>query len=288
MKRILTFSILCLAAIFSCKAVDYEKIRLHCSEDTAKINRILKTLKTSDALLGKKILQVADGFVGAGYDDYYVADSTATLRINVDSFTPLTFINSVVALAKASEHPGFTDWRTFANSFIDLSCRRGEDKGYPSIMYHTADWIGDNWSRGNLKELTENYSGAIVKTKSLDEMTRNRKRFAALSDSATFESVRMNEMGFRTHRIPVLKKETIQKKEVVDDLQDGDIIILVPNRDGVDMYDIGFISIEDGKPYLIHFSPQTKEIVKEKDTLPRYMQLVTKNFQGYRILRIND
>lgn len=261
---------------------------VHCDSDTAKINSFIAELKEEGGSRGDRIARAAALLEGGTLDDYFRTDSTADLRINVDSFTPLMFVNTAVALARTSETPGTVNWRTFAREFENISCRRGENNGFPSIMYHASDWIGDNVSRGNLTELTENYAGVVAHTKSLDDMTRNRDRFAALSDSATFESVRMTEMGFRTHRIPALKKETIKKKELTDDLQNGDIIILVPNQDGYDIYDMGFIVKEDGIPHLLHLSPQSKVVTLEKESLERYLALMTKYFKGYRLLRIKD
>lgn len=272
--------------ILSVVTASAKRLPVHCVEDEAKALTIIESLKTGDSELGHRMVQAAEALIGTPADSYYSSDSLATLRVNVDSFSPLMFVNNVIALAKASENPGPGDIVSFERQLEDISCRRGEDKGFPSIMYHAADWIVDNVARGNVRELTEDYAGVVVRTKSLDEMTRKRGDFAALADSAVFESVRLTEMGFRTHRIPTLKKETIKKKEVIEDLRDGDIIILVPNRDGIDYYDIGVISVENGLPYLIHLSPHSKTVEKEKEDLARYMGLVTKNFQGYRILRL--
>ena len=283
MKRFLLF--LLAAYSFYCFATDPTA---HCNEDASKVDEILSRLKSSDLPIEKRIILIAEEFEGSPQDDYYTTDSVASLRMNIDSFSPLMFVNNVIAIAKASDAPGSPDWNTFWKEFENISCRRGENKGFPSIMYHTSDWIGDNIARGNIIELTENYAGVVDRTKSLDEMTRKRGNYAVLSDSATFETVRMTEMGFRTHRVASLKKETIKKKDLQNDLQDGDIIILVPNRDGIDCYDIGFLKFEDGIPFLIHVSPKTHTVVKEKDDLVRYMSQMTKYFQGYRLLRIKD
>lgn len=260
--------------------------RMHCAEDTLKAGQLVRELREMKGSPGDRLAAAAESFTGSGEDNYYRVDSVGTLRLNLDSFSPLMLVNNAMALAKAADSPGLADWRSYAAQLENVACRRGEDKGFPSVMFHTSDWIIDNMSRGNLKELTEDFSGVVVKTKSLDEMTRYRKNFAALADSATFETVRMTEMGFRTHRIPALKKETIKKREVLDQLRNGDIIILVPNRDGIDCYDIGVVVRREDGPHLIHVSPQTGLVEETTDDLTRYFQLVTKYFQGYRILRM--
>lgn len=280
---------LCLIlVIFSSLIAVSREIPTANQDDIDKINNILEKLQGSRKTEGEKMVYAALELIGSEEDDYYSVDSIGELRANMQRYSPLMFINTVIALTKAAEFPGKSDWHLFLKELEDVSCRRGENKGFPSIMYHTSDWIGDNISRGKIIELTENYNGVVARTKSLDEMTRKRNNYAALSDSNTFETVRMIEMGFRTHRIPALKKETIKKKEINDDLRNGDIIIFVPNRDGIDMYDIGIVAIENDAPHLIHLSPQTHKIVKEEDDIARYMALMTKYFQGYRILRLKD
>ena len=283
MKRL----ILILAAFFTLTS-QARVLPVRSAEDATRIQEILGILQATEGETGDRMVAAALALQGAGEDDYYTVDSVANLRINTGTFTPLMFVNTVIALAKASEKAGTIDLNTFSSEFENISSRKGEAKGFPSVMYHASDWIIDNTARGNITELTENYSGVVARTKSLDEMTRKRGNFAALADSATFEAVRMTEMGFRTHRIPSLKKETIKKKEVVEDLRNGDIILMVPGRDGIDIYDMGFVTLENGLPYLIHLSPQSHTVVKEKEDLARYMNLMTKYFQGYRILRVKQ
>lgn len=270
-------------------AFDMHNPNVHCIEDTLKINNIVNKIKGVEGTTGQRMVAAARELEGAPEDDYYTNDSTATLRLNVDSFTPLMFVNTLIAIAKASEKPGYTDWRNVASELQNIALRRGDDQGFPSILFHTSDWIIDNTARGNIREYTEDYRGGLVdRTKSLDEMTRYRGNYAALADSATFEKVRMTEMGFRTHRIPTLKKETIKKREILDDIQEGDIVLLVPNRDGIDCWDIGIVTIKSGEPYLIHVSPTSRKVVEEKESLIKYMPLMTKYFQGYRLIRVRE
>lgn len=282
-KRLLFGLCWCLALMASAN-----QLPVASPEDAAKVAEILRQLRESDKETGGKLVLAAKALEGAQLDDYYRRDSIAALRVNLDSVTPLMFVNNVVALVKASERPGMADISTFSQELADIATRRGENKGFPSIMYHSSDWIGDNISRGNVTELTENYPGMIPRTKSLDELTRHRDRYAVLADSATFETVRMTEMGFRTHRVPTLKKEIIKKKDLTADIRDGDILILVPGGDGVDYYDMGFISMEPDGPHLVHLSPISKTVVEEKDVLSRYFDLMTKHFQGFRLLRLKE
>lgn len=284
MKHIV-LTLFLLSSILSLRAFDISAPRLSNASDTVRAAEILKSPDMSADDYGHNIAVAAKSLLGAGADSYYNTDSTADIRLNLQAFTPLSFINSALALGQASLANTNPGWRDFAKAFVALSCRRGEDKGFNSIMYHTSDWINDNIYRGNVKERTEDFSGAVSKTKSLTYLTRNRDKFAALADSAMFENVKFTEMGFRSMRVPMLKKETISKKEVLSEIKDGDIIIMVCNGDGIDYYRIGVaVNKEDG-PYMIMFDPEEGKVIETPTPLPLFFKTRTKHYSGYRLLR---
>lgn len=267
-------------------AIDLSNPKLSSESDKVRIDQLLATPGLERDNIGHNCALIAEALKGSKGDDYYYTDTVANLRLNPNTFTPLTFVNTVAALANASAVYAQAGWSDMAKSLQDYSCRRGEDNGFASLMWHASDWIGDNNYRGNIRELTSDYSGCVERTKSLDYMTRHRDRYAVLADSTTYERVRMTEMGFRTHRIPTLKKETINKKEILEDLRDGDIVLLNPGEDGHDIREIGFVIIREDGPHMIHYSEDAGEVVETEDPLPRYFKLKTKIFNGYRILRL--
>ncbi|MCM1377394.1 MAG: DUF1460 domain-containing protein [Clostridium sp.] len=255
---------------------------------TAKIEQLMSLPGLSADNMRDNCAIIATALIGSGEDNYYHTDSIATLQPNLEGFNRISFIYTVVALGKASTASTKPGWHDFERALTEYACRRGEDNGFASLMWHASDWIGDNTYRGNVRELTEDFAGSIAKTKSLDYLTRHRDSFAALSDSAVYEKVRMTEMGFRTHKIPLLKKETITKKEITETLRDGDIIILNPQEDGIDIYEIGFITNREDGPHLIYYSPEEKQVVETKEPLARWMKVKTKHFNGYRIVRLKS
>ncbi|MCM1153280.1 MAG: DUF1460 domain-containing protein [Muribaculum sp.] len=253
---------------------------------TDEISRLMRLPGITHDNPAQNCAIIASALVGAGADDYYYTDSIASLRPNVESFNPMSFINTVIALARAATKSTDPNVADFSTALRESWCRRGIDNGFPSIMWHVSDWASDNIYRNYITEITENYDGSIDRMKSLDYLTRHRDNFAALADSATYAKVRMTEMGFRTHRVPTLKKETIQKKQLLSDLRDGDILVMNPQEDGIDYRYIGFIVNREDGPHFIHYSPEQKKIVEEKEILPRYFKLKTKIFNGYRIFRL--
>lgn len=249
-----------------------------------EVTVLLDSIKTEKDL-GKRMVKVAEQLIGTGRDDYYAKDSIASLRLTTEGFTPMTFVNSVAAIALSGGESNGNALMAQDN-FSRLSCRRGENVGFPSIMWHTSDWISDNIYRGTIKELTESYIEPRTKTKSLDYLSRHRGEYAVLSNPEIYDKVRMTEMGFRTHRVPYLQRHDAKKKVISDELKDGDIIILIPNQDGVDMYEMGIVKIKNDAPYLIHFSNKQGKVVMESEPLDRYMNSIAKYICGFRWVRI--
>lgn len=253
-----------------------------------KIDSIITILRNKEYdSTGKKILKSAQALMGSGRDDYYAKDSTANLRVNIENFTPMTFINTVIALAKSAENnnQGIV---TFEENLQKFSCRRGENEDFSSLMWHASDWIADNGYRGNIEEFTERVQGNRSTTKSLDYLTRHRDDFEVLKNNEIYDKVRMTEMGFRTHKIPYLPKQYISNKEFLEDVRDGDILVLVRNSDGTDIFEIGIVEKENNNLNYIHYDAKKGEVVAETGGLKKYLNLISKYVTGFRWLRVND
>lgn len=289
MKRFYRY-ILIAASFLAGYSASSAAMTYHCENDSVEVRMMLGELRDNKALttLGDRIEAAALMLVDKGADDYYATDSIASLRVNVDSFTPMTFINTCIALAQTASTPAGNEME-FERRLGAISCRGGNDAGFPSIMWHSSDWIVDNIYRGNVRELTENYEGARSKSKSLDYYTRHADEFAVMQNPEIAEKVQMTEMGFRTHRVPVLPKQAVERKDILSDMRNGDIMVMICNNDGEDIYNIGVISKDDsGLAHLIHYDPAKGKVVREDEPMKRYFNLTTKYFNGFRLIRVND
>ncbi|MDE6272494.1 MAG: DUF1460 domain-containing protein [Muribaculaceae bacterium] len=285
MKARLIIIISFLAMVIPLKGTCQNSIPFHCEKDSSEIRELIRTLASEkEASFNKRVAEAAKSLVGKGADDGLTSDSLYKLRVNVDTFTPMSFVNSCLALGKASLTPGAA-WRSYAEAIRNYSCRKGEDDGFSSLFYHTSDWIGDNVYRGNFTEMTDRVEGTRNKTWSLDYLTFNNEDIPALSNPETLDKVRMTEMGFRTHKIPYLPKQSITNKEIASDLRDGDIIILISDKERSDFHTFGVVSIEADGPHLIHFDRKQGIVVKEPEPLKRYFNLMAKHFSGFRWIR---
>lgn len=270
-------------AIVPIHAGAYEA-RVHCPDDTVKVRRMLEAAASQGGTFGERIAFVAKQLEGTPWAPQSDNDEKGTILIDFHGLDRLEFVNTVLALAEASMQkvPRVKEYERF---YEEYSRRNGRDDGFPSQLYYGAEWTVDNIYRGNLKEMTEYIGGGGYKTKTLDYISRHKDEFPAMKDVSVADKVRMNEMGYRQHRIPHLKKQSIGNKSIHELMETGDIIIMLSGEIDRDIYDIGFVEMKDGVPYMIHISHDSSAVVVDPYPLNRLFKLDNQHFYGYRWLR---
>lgn len=259
--------------------------RFHCEADTTLAMEIIRKFYNPGGDPSKICGPIATKLVGVAYVPINKEDTLGVPEIRLDGFDEFAFVNTVAALAKTATSPGYARPKDLEITLEKLTFRRGEADGFPSRMMYGGDWIVDNRSRGNVKELTEDYSDNF-KTKSLDWVCRHRDEFAALKDSATYERQRMVEFGYRTFKIPHMKRESSDWKQVNPEIQDGDLIMLLTPQPDRDVWEMGYVVRRDDGLHLIHASERDGKVVEESEPLGRYIKRHAKEVYGWRWLRI--
>lgn len=286
MNRFITTIALLLAATPALLAdVPESEIRFHCERDTARINRILE--KTVRLDRKDAVEAIIAEFIGTPYKEGTLEGETELLTINIDEMDARTLVENVVAMSR-SLNAAVPVWRNFADRLENVRYRKGEIWGYVSRLHYPSQWVGENVYRGNVKEITENLPGNQQTSKSLIYMTRHRDEYPALKDSSIYEGIRDMESTYRSHRYPYMRKESIGKKQVVEELRTGDIILLLSKDPDLDASHMGLIRIRNGKAYLIHASKEAGKVVEEKNPLDDFFRHEGRNYAGYRIIRIEE
>lgn len=283
--------ILLLAMMISAVTSSYAQsagYRFHCEGDTAAINKIIRELQTIGPSERARTLAAAEVLVGADYSSTAKEDKTESpIYISVHSMDEMELVENALALAKASKRTN-ASWTDFVCELENIRYRRGENNGFTSRLRYSSDWIADNTYRGNLKEYTHSLPSPASTSRTLDKITRSKEEYPALADSVTFEKMKMLEMGYCMHKITYMKRESMGKKNVVELLKEGDIIIIIPRDTETDLLDAGVLKFVDGTPHLIHSSARTGKVELMPITLNEYMRLNAKSMTGYRILRVEN
>lgn len=254
--------------------------------DTLRIQQLLNSAAAIESATTQgRVGAIAREFIGTPYVAGTLEGEPEMLTVDVDGLDCTTFMETVAALAKTAGERR-RSWHDFVHNLESLRYRRGRADGYASRLHYISDWAIDNAQRGNLREVTADLPGASWQVKTLDFMTRHRDSYPALANDGEFERLKSMEIGYRSHRFPMVKSTRIGKA-TLEALRDGDIVALTAKADGLDVCHVGFIALVDGVPHLLHASSTAGKVIIDSKPLTEYLRR-SKSATGIRVFRLKD
>ncbi len=287
-KQILTGAIIA-GCIGITNASSLKCIRFHDeANDTIKLNAILADAKAhaGDAKPEARVAYIGKQFLGIPYVAGTLDQGDEAVTVNLDELDCTTYVETVLALAYTVGE-GRTSWRDFVYNLERIRYRGGEMNGYPSRLHYASEWVIDNVHRGIFKEATGSlpYNQPAVKT--IDFMSENRDKYAALKDSANYAGIKNMELGYRNHRFPYIKSNKTNSKDLISQLRSGDVVLITTQIKGLDVQHMGILIIEDNVPHLMHASSAAGAVVIEKTPLSEYLRK-NRSATGIRIIRLAE
>ena len=270
------------------QAASVQRMRFHCDQDTTRINQLLQEgiasgIKTPNEL----VAFYADRLLGTPYVAHTLEGDEELLTINIDELDCTTFVETLYALARTTMI-GRYSWLDYAANLENVRYRNGEMGDYSSRLHYISEWILNNASRGNLKEVTPDLPHANYLIKTIDFMTNHKDSYRSLKDdSAMVEKIKGYEMALRNHRMPYLKKSWLGDKAVKAALRDGDFVGLVTKIEGLDISHLGIIHKDDkGEIYLLDASMSGGKVMLESKNLRDHLSGSKSTCLGIRVFRI--
>jgi hypothetical protein len=203
------------------------------------------------------------------------------LVCNLRQFDCWTFVENTLALTltKYANHPTFSH---YTEKLQQLRYREGKINGYGSRLHYFLEWMYQAEKNALLKNITKEIGGERI-DKSIHFMTQHRKSYAGLKDESAYQKVQdaENRLNLRNFvHIPKHKVAAIENK-----LQDGDIIAITSNIDGLDVNHEGFAIRINGRIHLLHASQEAKKVIISEEPLSEYLNRIKKH-SGIMVLRI--
>ncbi len=270
------------------QAASVQRMRFHCVQDTTRINQLLQEgiasgIKTPNEL----VAFYADRLLGTPYVALTLEGDEELLTINIDELDCTTFVETLYALARTTMNCRYS-WLDYAANLENVRYRNGEMGDYSSRLHYISEWILNNASRGNLKEVTPDLPHANYLIKTIDFMTNHKDSYRSLKDnSAMVEKIKGYEMALRNHRMPYLKKSWLGDKAVKAALRDGDFMGLVTKIEGLDISHLGIIHKDDkGEIYLLDASMSGGKVMLESKNLRDHLSGSKSTCLGVRVFRI--
>ncbi|MDR0787573.1 MAG: DUF1460 domain-containing protein [Gemmatimonadota bacterium] len=198
--------------------------------------------------LGERIATLGSWFVGSEYIPGTLEVVPEGLVINLRQFDCVTFVESMLAMARVLGTPEPTFDR-FMDEVRTIRYRDGVITGYASRLHYFSDWIHENEKRGIVKNITASLGG-IPLTEPTSFMSSHRDLYSALQSPEVFAQVRAQEQALNSISRYWIPKAQIAS--IAGELQNGDIIAATSATEGLDIAHTGIVIRVDGKPHLMH------------------------------------
>ena len=224
---------------------------------------------------------------GTPYVAHTLEGDSEMLTINIDELDCTTFIETLYALTRTTLN-GRYSWRDYAHHLEDLRYRRGEMGDYSSRLHYISDWIIDNSNRGNLVDVTSDIKCVRYKIKDINYMSTHRDSYPSLANDTIYEKIKNFEVGYRNHRFPYIKKESLNSKDVKAAVRRGDFVGLVTRIDGLDISHLGIVELDsEGNIVLLDASSIGMKVMLESIDLKHQLSKNPKN-EGVRFFRLTN
>lgn len=255
--------------------------------DSIAIERILHE-EQADAYngTGDLALAIADRFIGCEYVAGTLENGNEEpLFVSTEKLDCSTFVELVTAIVITIES-GDKDFCSFCRNLEKIRYRDGIRNGYESRLHYTTWWIEDNISKGTITEFTENCSHKF-RTLNLCFMSKHPDSYPMLKNDIRMQKrIEELEKPFRGISSSYIPKESLNDKENIKHIKNGDIIALVTTVAGLDIAHVGFAYWEEGNLHLLHASSAKSKVIKDPLTLYEYQKNKKKQI-GIKVLRIS-
>ena len=189
------------------------------------------------------------------------------LVINLREFDCFTFVENVVALAWClkSRQESFEGFRRVLKKTLYWN---GRMQGYSSRLHYFSDWIYDNQRKGIVRDVTATIGGKPYR-KTINFMTTHPDLYPRLKNRTNLRRMKSVESAISRRSLYDIPKRFVRTLE--NQIQDGDVIAITTNTEGLDVQHVGFAVRVKSRIHLLHASSAERKVVLSKQTLCRYL-----------------
>lgn len=271
------FSTLLIALSFSLNSKPYLQ-----ESDEDIYNRKVQNAK--GVALDDFTLNIAKSFLNRPYKAHTLEGSqTEKLVVNLREFDCSTFVETCIAmgLTYRKDDISFEKYKKYLQRLRYY--KNGKIKGYESRINYFSDWLYTHEDDGLLQDMTVSMGGVEWK-KNINFMSNNWKKYPFPNDNELLEKIQKIEEKINGQNYTYIPKSKV--KSIENKFQNGDIIGITTNIDGLDITHEGFaIRLHDKRVYLLHASSDFKRVMVTDKPLVEYLAK-NKNQTGIMVARL--
>lgn len=235
-------------------------------------------------------LTIGKQFLGRPYLPKTLDQNAAEqLVVSLREFDCTTYLESVLALALAWQDvvnkpsPVLSE-QTFRTYLTRLRYRNGRIDGYASRLHYFSDWLRDNERKGLISDVSGELPGSLTVAKPVSYMTSTTYKYPQLNNPDIYKQVALTEASLSQQSFSFIPTKNIRQAEA--QLHEGDIVMMIPARPGLDMKHVGLaIRQPDGRMHLLHASSDQGMVVISAYPISDYVQW-HKRLSGIRVARL--
>jgi Protein of unknown function (DUF1460) len=242
-----------------------------------------KTPAETAVLVGKALL-------GKPYEAHTLeTDGPEELVVNLQTFDCTTFLETTLALAlaqhetdKQARNPDKLD-ASFRKFLTRLRYRNGQISGYASRLHYFSDWMRDNDRKGLLRDISHELPGSMAVAKPVNYMTAKTWKYPSMRDPVVFQQIARTESAVSQQSFYFVPKKNLRLAE--QSLRDGDVVMIMASRPGLDMKHCGLAVWQAGRVHLLHASSIANKVMITTQSLTDYV-LANRWLSGIRVARL--
>lgn len=235
-------------------------------------------------------ISIGKQFLGKPYIPHTLDQHpTEQLVTNLREFDCTTYLESVLALTLAwqevaNKPNAVLSEQAYRQYLTRLRYRNGRIDGYASRLHYFSDWLRDNEQKGLINDVSSELPGNLTVAKPVSYMTKATYKYPHLSDPDVYKQLALTEASLSQQSFSFIPTKNIRQAE--PQLRDGDIVMLLAARPGLDMKHVGLaIRQPNGRMHLLHASSEQGAVVISPYPISDYL-LLHKRLSGIRVARL--
>lgn len=264
-------------------AVQYTK------NDSINVVRLLKEARAKRLTTKQEYVHF---FIRQFFGVPYVASTLEVnkkeqLIVNLRQLDCTTYVENVVALTLCAFN-GKSSFADFCRYLQLIRYRKGCAVSYQARLHYFTDWINDNSSAGictNIKAPNPPFTS--VQKIFVNFMTTHADKYPMLRGNVRWISeISKVEQSLNGKTYRYIPKTGINNSKLLrQTIHNGDIIVILTNKKGLDTQHLGFAQWRKDGLHLVNASSIHKKVVEEPMLLYTYLQK-HKSMTGIRIVRL--
>lgn len=221
-------------------------------------------------------------FIGTPYQGGTLdRDSVERVVVRLDSLDCTTFVETITALTHCINN-GDKDFNSFTKELEKIRYRNGVCNGYTSRLHYFSEWIYNNQTMGIVEEVYID-GATTTEERPINFMGCNADKYSGITNDIDLAQIKTTERVLSSIPFSYIPKDKVAQIGAKN-IEEGDIIAIVTNIEGLDISHVGFATFVDGEVHLLHASSGKKEVIIDPLPLSDYLAKF-KHHKGIKVVR---